>query len=443
MQPHDKISAYVTVVCGQIRWKKAHARVAEEMKDHIADQRDSFVVKGMDEGEATDRAIAETGDAAMIGVQLDRVHRPKPQWGMLAATAVLLLLGLIVQNMIFGGEGTVGIPARRLVFTVLGIVCMLGAYFVDYSILAKFPKTACLSVTALVIATIYFSPHIHGASLHPQHIALMFPLVFAALVFAARRKRYKGIVMCQLIYFAIACVLLAAPTKSGFWVFFISAFALLIAAVWKNWFGVKKLSGFLSVTLPAAGFAIVLVATAGSYVVDRFLSGIDPSRDPEGAGYMGAMIRSMIGGAKWLGQGHIPEQYTHTSIYAGDAFRADMLLTGLISFYGWIAFAVVVAVLFFFVIRGFMLCHRQKSDLGFFVSFSVLMTLVLQAALYVVNNLGFLLISPISLPLISSGNAAMVINLLLVGFMLSAFRAGGTLPGRPQGERRRGGRSLR
>ncbi len=48
----------------------------------------------------------------------------------------------------------------------------------------------------------------------------------------------------------------------------------------------------------------------------------------------------------------------------------------------------------------------------------------MQVFTYVVYNLGFFFITPISLPLISYGNTAMIINLVLIGFMLSVFRTG-------------------
>ena len=90
----DRINEYVNVVCHQIRWKKAHFRISEEMQNHIIDGRDSYMAQGLDESTATEKALADTGDATEIGTQLDRIHRPKPQWGMFVATAILLILGL-------------------------------------------------------------------------------------------------------------------------------------------------------------------------------------------------------------------------------------------------------------------------------------------------------------------------------------------------------------
>ena len=44
--------------------------------------------------------------------------------------------------------------------------------------------------------------------------------------------------------------------------------------------------------------------------------------------------------------------------------------------------------------------------------------------MYVASNLGFLLLSPLSLPIISYGGRALVTNMCLIGFLLSVFRTG-------------------
>jgi cell division protein FtsW (lipid II flippase) len=96
---------------------------------------------------------------------------------------------------------------------------------------------------------------------------------------------------------------------------------------------------------------------------------------------------------------------------------------------GWIAFLGIIIALLFFIVKGFSLCFKQKSSLGLFVSLSIMITFTIQMLIYVVFNLGFQLISPLSLPLISYGNTATVINLGLIGLMLSVFRTGDMVKG--------------
>jgi cell division protein FtsW (lipid II flippase) len=57
------------------------------------------------------------------------------------------------------------------------------------------------------------------------------------------------------------------------------------------------------------------------------------------------------------------------------------------------------------------------------VSIAIGLTFFVQMLMYVIFNLG-LLITQTSLPFISSGNLVMVINMGLLGFLLSVFRTG-------------------
>lgn len=46
-------------ICKQIRWKKAHAIVSEEIRNHVIDQKNAFVKEGLDEKNAMEKAIKD------------------------------------------------------------------------------------------------------------------------------------------------------------------------------------------------------------------------------------------------------------------------------------------------------------------------------------------------------------------------------------------------
>ena len=92
-----EISEYVGTICGQIRWKKARRLVAQEIRAHIEDQRDAYLAEGLSEGAAARRAVESMGDPVAAGASLDRVHRPKPQYFMVALTAALMVLGIAAR----------------------------------------------------------------------------------------------------------------------------------------------------------------------------------------------------------------------------------------------------------------------------------------------------------------------------------------------------------
>lgn len=85
----------------------------------------------------------------------------------------------------------------------------------------------------------------------------------------------------------------------------------------------------------------------------------------------------------------------------------------------------IIIVIGTFVIRSFYLCKKQKNVLGYLVSLSVLLNFSIQIVIYVISNLGFYMaLSPLSFPLLSYGGRYLIINMFLIGLLLSVFRTG-------------------
>jgi len=423
----DKIDEYISSLCQQIRWKRAHLRVSKEMRDHLEDGRDAYIREGLEEVEATEKAIADTGDVMEIGTQFDRVHRPRPQWGMLIAIAGFLAFGLFVGMFVFGQDVVdsgrwivipgINVP-NRIFWTFVGVAVMFAAYFADFTSLGKrHPLSVCMCL--LVFLPLqgeigrFILPQL------PNHFVNWFPLILplalARVIFWARNKGYWGLFLCGLAY-GWMCYLALISFMPGFIHFVFIGVILLLVVIWRNWFGVNKMLGSIMVAVPFAVSTVIFFVYAGAFRSARLAAIFNPSIDPLGWGFAATQARRILSGAAMFGEGVIDNSWLPGAF-------SDFMLTSLISLWGWIPFAVIISVVVMFIVSGFIQCFRQRSGLGFLVSFAVMLTFAVQTVMYVAYNLGFLF-AHISLPLISPGNAAMVVNLGLLGFMLSVFRSG-------------------
>ena len=421
MSSLKNITDYVELVCQQIRWKKARARVSVEMKCHIEDGRDFYIAQGLDEKAATHQAIADTGDATQLGTDFDRVHRPKPQWGMLGAVVAFLALGIVLSLLIHDG----GDLQRRLVFTAIGIVVMLAAYFVDFTVLGRRPMTVLFVFLALIFLSL------GTFTSHSPILALTFPLFLAICIYQLKIRGYLGISIICIGFFVLMIIAGSGTVFNTH--FFVTGMAIFLVAIWKNWFGVNKIIGSLIALVP---FYIVTIISIIWGNPARAAAIINPASDPLGFGFQSVMTRLALSYSNFVGHGGFPRQFPYpftfdpslnpyvTSLadFLPDA-TSNLLLTLIIYRYGWLAFMVIMAAILGFIAIGFMRCFKQRSGLGFLVSFAVMATFTFQVVTYVLINLG-IGISPISLPLISPGNAATVVNMGLIGFMLSVFRTG-------------------
>lgn len=418
MQKAEKISSYLKTVCEQIRWKKAHRAISEEIENHITDQTNAFTADGLDEEAATDRAIEEMGDPIVVGMELDRAYKPKVEWSIIALTICILLIGIAVQTFITYDTGKALALDRLIIIPLVGIVCMVISYFLDFTILGKYPRIIYSGYIVIMLVAMKFSPHYNGQSYYTKFTLLLLPTVFAAIIYAMRNRGYLGILLCGAFFAVPAAIGVAIPSISCVWSATIICLFLLTFAIVKDWFNVKRSSAIMLVYIPILVF-IALIISRAPYLFRRLLYVINPFLSPMDEGWLATIIRDTITNARLLG----PGQSEANMGYSLPEINSNLVLTYLIGRLGWISFIAIMVVLLALIIRSFTVCCRQKSVLGRLVSMSVWTTFTIEVFSYVIFNLGFTMSSPMSLPLISYGSTATIINMALIGLMLSVFKS--------------------
>jgi len=421
----ESFKDYTELVCQQLRWKKARSIIKQEIEVHLCDQRDALMINGMDEDSANRESIRQMGDAVEIGAELDRIHRPKPAWELFALTALLALIGVFIKVFLTYDSDAPWQPIYSAAAVLLGTGCMLGAYFLDFTIIGKYPLLIYFgaAVSIAVLCLVPGQPMMNGQYYYAQYVLLVFPLAFAALLYRLHGKKYIGLflALAGVGFLSFCCFLV--PSVGGLVITVISALALVIIAAAADWFSIGRTRSFIFTgiaTLIAASLLLLAIMSSAGLTA-RIYAAFNPWSDPMGAGWQGIVVRELVSGAHFIGRGSAGKYSTGISI---PCVNTDFLLTWLIHNVGWIAFIVIMAIFTAFLFCGFRLCFKQKNMLGKLVSLAVMLILTLQIIFYAATNLGFGLIYSISLPLVSYGNTATVVNMALIGVMLSAFRTG-------------------
>lgn len=442
MQLPEKFKEYAALVCEQLRWKKARPIIEREIQTHLCDQYDALVKSGLPEEAAVDESIRRMGDAVEIGAGLDRVHRPKPSWSLLILTGILLLMGLGIKIFLtYDSDYPRELPTQ-IIAAMLGIGCLLAAYFADFTILGKRPVLIFAGSIVLVLGLMLLVPRFLDGNMtyYAAQVSLILPAAFAALLYKLRGKRYVGMLLAfGGLALACACCMII-PAMSAALPMAVSGVVLLAVAAWGDWFRIGKMRGcvLLAACVILGGAAVSLYIWNSSYMLKRIALALRPELDPAGSGWAGMVIREALSGAQIFGTGTTGEYAEITPIFLK---QTELLLTYLIHRVGWIALIVILAVFTAFFALAVHKCIKQKNMLGRMVSLAVILTLAMQAVIYVVYDLGICFITGISLPLVSYGNTALVVNMTLIGIMLSVFRTGSLVrDGEPHA---RGGRTWR
>ncbi|MEA4900035.1 permease prefix domain 1-containing protein [Desulfitobacterium sp.] len=412
MPSHESISAYINEVCNQVRWKRVRPVIAREIENHIDDQIQSYISSGMEPDEATEKALLQMGDPLEIGSALDRTHRPKPEWSMLILIAAALLIGLAIR-MFVSPVNEFGQPLlpSSLLAVAIGVVCMTAVYFFDFSLIGKYPKLTQALIIFSALVTFVLSPRVKGAPLYLYYVVLLLPIAYAAFIYIQRKKGYWGIALSLIAAFVLSGIAFVGSLWSEALLVFLSCLIMLNIAIAKEWFCSKSALGLILTNLSALAGVLAVILTHIEYIT-RWFGSI-------GGYYLPNLVKALLRSSKLFGQGD-PTLYNVLPF----SYDERYLLAYLTHRFGWIAFFVIVTVLTAFIVRGFYLAFKKASILGLFISTAVLLTFTFQTIAYIICNLGFPILFAGTLPFITYGKTATVVNMALIGLMLSVFRTG-------------------
>ena len=427
----DRLEEYLGTVRDQVRWKRARDGVTQELRTHLLDQRDAYLEQGMDEEAAIKESVRQMGDPVEVGVALDRVHRPKPQWGLMALVGVLLCMGygaqLLLREVTAISDPLLSVDfydSRWIVFAVVGIVIMFVVYLMDFTLLGKHPM-GCFVLGILFLTVVLFtSRKVAGRPFEIQYCLLLAPVMLALLLYGLRGNGWKGLLVDVGATLALTVLALSIPNVTLAMLICCTGFVLLIISVKRGWMGLSVKKG-LAVLAGLVGMAVLILgflAMQSIYFRRRFWFALHPELDPMGRGYHAMVIRSLLDSAKWIGRGEVTVPGYNPIERHLPNIQTDSLLTWLIHRLGWAVGIVVIASFALLLVWMARKALRQRGMLGCLISVAVVSTFAIQVFTYVLFNLGFCLTGTLPLPFVSYGNAFMVVHMALIGLALSVFR---------------------
>lgn len=426
MESFNKIDAYVATVQDQIRCRKIRSYVTEEIRVHLEEERSFLLEAGISDPEATDTAIEEMGDPVDIGVKLDRIHRPRMNWVLYFGVIAFCLAGLLIQFVIrSGGAGQQFTPlSRHLTGILIGIAAMTLICRLDFTLLAKHPYIIWTVYWAGLFICTDFAPKYNGRCVTLLPYMLLFIPLYAGLVYSTRGCGYRGLLKNLLFLLLPGLLCLAIPSASTFMLVLGGCLLLMSVAICKNWFRVKHGWALLctwgiSVIPPL----VLLLFNSGGYRLRRIQVLLHPSAYADNEGYMIMKLRSLLGQASLVGG------LSNTEIAKNlPEISTDYLLSYVVLHFGWVPAVLLITLLAAFLIYLFRLSVRQTNALGFLVSLACSFTLTFEILLYLTVNLGIFYMAPLALPFFSYGGRWMVLNLCIVGLLLSVHRTRTILP---------------
>jgi cell division protein FtsW len=319
---------------------------------------------------------------------------------------------------------------KQLVFAILGFVAMYGAIRTPYRTWAKYSYP--VGIGAIVLLAIVLIPgvgtRVLGAqrwlklgpiSVQPAEIAKFAMILFVAQQLEKKSDRLHRFVPGVLANFllplpAMALLLLQPDFGSTVMITVVIFMMMFLAGVPKRWLtGIVVLGG-------SAAFALVM---GSAYRRARLMTFLDPWQDPLGRGFQ--VLQSMLGvhnGSLFgVGLGNGKEKL----FYLPEAHN-DFIFAVIGEELGFVGVVAVVLAFCFFIYRGLRVaseCWENRQDrFGALAAAGITLSLGLQGFVNMGVVLGLLPTKGLTLPFVSYGGSALVVDLFAVGILLNISR---------------------
>ena len=328
-------------------------------------------------------------------------------------------LGLLAREQ----TGYNGVLFTHSISVVIGVIVLIGASNIPHRFWKRY--SFYIFLFTLAITLLVFIPglgvthgganrwiYIFGYSLQPAELLKIgFLVYFAALLSSLKgdiNNLRDGILPMALVFTAIAFILLSQPDTGTLVVIFAAGMSMFIAAggYW------RYILGFV-----ATGVAgLVALAFARPYVMERFLTFFDPSRDALNAGWQikQSLIAIGSGGVFGRGFGQSVQKFNYLPEPIGDSIFAVAAEE-----FGFVGAALIILLFVLLASRGFYIAKRAKNKFGGLLVVGIVILILAQSFINIGGMLGVIPLKGIPLVFISHGGTALIVNLLAMGIILN------------------------
>ena len=316
---------------------------------------------------------------------------------------------------------------KQVIGVILGTAAMIFTACFDYGKLKII--TLPLAIVSFILLALVFVPGIGvenygakrwigvgGLTLQPSEIAKFSLILFAATYFSAFKDRstsFKG-VLPVLIYGGATCLfVILEPNMSITVCIALLTFTVVFAAG-------LKIKALMCIILPAIAAGVVLILIE-PYRLSRLAAFLNPWSNPKGEGYQLLQSLYALGSGGWFGVGLFNSRQKYAFLPFAES---DFILSVIGEEIGFIGLVFFFALLGFIVFRGLKIAGKSKDVFGFILATGITMIFGIQVVINALVVTGSIPPTGLPLPLVSSGNTAIIIFMAEMGVLFNVSKGG-------------------
>ena len=441
---HLQIKDFLEKVCNEIKYKPIREEISKELENHIEESKEAYIHKGESEEIAINKAIADMGDAEVIGKTLNKIHKPKLDYKLIILLLILLcftflVVGIKTTSHVFSeGEGPFFV--KTIVYLIIGFILGLAIYFMDYTKIAKYSNYIYIVSSILIIYTVISShhlingiPYLNIGNIYIPINRVVMPLFLISFIgFIQNVGKHKvefrvldletiqiDKSLIKIIILSVFSLLLLASIPSLTSAFILGIAYMIIAIVKIIKDSHKKVTNLLKLcgVIFALGIICILSLTTAPYRLERIVTTFHPETDPEGAGWVGINRKLVIESASMFGEA----EDMSNAIELFDE-GAEYAFTSILAHYGWIVAILLIVTIILISVKLIINSIKVKDAYGKMIIIGISCLFIFQSVFNVLMNLNLWFESGFELPFVSYGGTGLIMNMACLALVLSIYR---------------------
>jgi len=359
--------------------------------------------------------------------------QPEFDYVLLVLLAALLGFGLI---MLFSASYSVAYAwkenplyyfSRQLMWTIIGLIALAIMVNINYRTWEKL-AIPILGVTLLGLAILLvIGQPVFGSiryfikgSIQPSEVAKIAIIIYIAAWLASKgkdlRKVSYGLIPFAVLVGLLVGLIIIQPDISTSLLITLTALAMFFIAG----------AGLIQIGILTAmgGLTFGLIMSQSVHAQQRISAFVASFADPVNSSnfHIRGIIQALVEGG-FFGTGLSESLHKH---YPGGIpfIHTDSIFAVVGEELGLIGSLAVVALFFFFAIRGIRIALRATDSFGTLLAFGITIWLVLQAFINIAVMTATFPFTGLPLPFFSYGGSSMLVNLAAVGILLNISRDG-------------------
>ncbi|MDP2692558.1 MAG: rod shape-determining protein RodA [bacterium] len=352
----------------------------------------------------------------------------KLDWILLLLVSILVMFSFaaIYSIDLSRGDKLTYFPTQFLAF-VIGLIVLMFVSRLHISFFQSVSKSVYFASILLLVLVLFFGVSIRGTtgwfrfgslSFQPAELAKFGLVIILGYIIAKQGRRFdklQFVVLSGILLLIPILLILLQPDLGS---------VLVLGGIWFGvliFTGVKKRYIAMLLLLVLFSFFLSWHYVFETYQKDRLLVFLHPDEQSLTAGYNINQSIIAIGAGKFFGRGL--GFGSQSQLHFLPEAQTDFIFSVIAEELGFIGAFIVLLVYVLFLIKIAIIAKNCRDDYGSYVAVGIGLLFFTQLTLNLGGATGLLPITGLTLPFISYGGSSLVVNMLLVGVLISISRS--------------------